>query len=168
MALDWVREHIGDFGGDTDKITVFGQSAGAAHLIVHGSYVTSAGLMLGLSALAIKDVAVMSGTMRDHGVPSSKNPQSSISFRIFLRVQPVIPGCRMKSKHSDMCGSRHMLPSHSYGDTETAVTAFAREFDPGPSLGFWDARDFTNTSATVKKSMIWQSMQMEDATLRIL
>lgn len=29
-ALDWVRTHIEDFGGDKDRITVFGQSAGAA------------------------------------------------------------------------------------------------------------------------------------------
>ncbi len=29
-ALDWVRLHIHDFGGDKDKITVAGQSAGAA------------------------------------------------------------------------------------------------------------------------------------------
>ncbi|OCL13561.1 cholinesterase [Glonium stellatum] len=29
-ALDWVRAHIADFGGDPDRITIFGQSAGAA------------------------------------------------------------------------------------------------------------------------------------------
>ncbi|ROW17649.1 hypothetical protein VPNG_00606 [Cytospora leucostoma] len=29
-ALDWVRAHIRDFGGDPDSITIFGQSAGAA------------------------------------------------------------------------------------------------------------------------------------------
>jgi len=28
-ALDWVRAHIRDFGGDPDRITIFGQSAGA-------------------------------------------------------------------------------------------------------------------------------------------
>lgn len=29
-ALDWVRAHIRDFGGDPNRITIFGQSAGAA------------------------------------------------------------------------------------------------------------------------------------------
>lgn len=29
-ALDWIRDHIEDFGGDRNRITVFGQSAGAA------------------------------------------------------------------------------------------------------------------------------------------
>jgi carboxylesterase type B len=29
-ALDWLHNHIDDFGGDKNRVTVFGQSAGAA------------------------------------------------------------------------------------------------------------------------------------------
>lgn len=34
-ALDWVHAHISDFGGDPDRITIFGQSAGAASVRAH-------------------------------------------------------------------------------------------------------------------------------------
>ena len=35
LALDWVRAHIQDFGGNPDEITVFGESAGAASASYH-------------------------------------------------------------------------------------------------------------------------------------
>ncbi|PYH46979.1 alpha/beta-hydrolase [Aspergillus saccharolyticus JOP 1030-1] len=33
LALEWVKEHIGLFGGDPDRITVMGQSAGAGSIV---------------------------------------------------------------------------------------------------------------------------------------
>ena len=35
LALDWVRDHIRDFGGDPEQITIFGESAGAASASYH-------------------------------------------------------------------------------------------------------------------------------------
>lgn len=35
LALDWVRDHIQDFGGNPDEITIFGESAGAASVSYH-------------------------------------------------------------------------------------------------------------------------------------
>lgn len=35
FSMLWVREHIKNFGGDSDKITLFGHSAGAASVALH-------------------------------------------------------------------------------------------------------------------------------------
>lgn len=35
MALQWVQDNIHDLGGDKDKVTIFGQNAGAASVHHH-------------------------------------------------------------------------------------------------------------------------------------
>lgn len=44
MALQWVQNHISNFGGDPSKVTIFGQSAGAMSVTLHAIVPSSQGL----------------------------------------------------------------------------------------------------------------------------
>lgn len=35
MAFQWVKDNISEFGGDSNNITIFGQSAGSASVHYH-------------------------------------------------------------------------------------------------------------------------------------
>ena len=35
VAMKWVKDNIKHFGGDSNRITIFGQSAGASSVVLH-------------------------------------------------------------------------------------------------------------------------------------
>ncbi|XP_053400645.1 bile salt-activated lipase-like [Mercenaria mercenaria] len=44
LVLNWVRDNIGSFGGDTNRITVFGEGTSAVSAVIQGTYPGSVGL----------------------------------------------------------------------------------------------------------------------------
>jgi carboxylesterase type B len=44
LALKWVQSNIENFGGSKDKVTIFGQSAGAMSVALHLTMTESKGL----------------------------------------------------------------------------------------------------------------------------
>ena len=64
LALRWVRDNIGAFGGDRDRVTLFGHSAGAAAVSAHLVSPASTGLF--------SRAGVISGTMANWGSHSAE------------------------------------------------------------------------------------------------
>ncbi|XP_064622101.1 uncharacterized protein LOC135484501 [Lineus longissimus] len=70
LAIKWVKDNIGDYGGDPDRITIFGNSAGGVAVIHHSISPLSAGLGLFQRAISISGTPISAAPNRKKPVPS--------------------------------------------------------------------------------------------------
>ncbi|KAI0194244.1 putative lipase [Astrocystis sublimbata] len=86
LALEWVREHIGQFGGDADKVTIFGQSSG--------------GLSVGMQIMAY---GASKPVPFQQGIAESQNNEPGITGDFTINAMQLMVdavGCNTTSLHS--------------------------------------------------------------------
>lgn len=70
MAIKWVKTNIGAFGGDVDRVTVFGESSGAMSACYQGMYPANKGMF--------KRIIAQSGSAFIPRVPLDKDPMPKV------------------------------------------------------------------------------------------
>ncbi|WP_083893628.1 carboxylesterase/lipase family protein [Herbaspirillum sp. B65] len=90
-ALQWVRSHIGSFGGDPDKVTIFGESAGAQMVLL----LLASPLATGLFHRAIAQSPVtMSASLEeavkrnDHLLDCQRASSEELTLRLWCKAFP--------------------------------------------------------------------------------
>jgi len=112
MALEWVRDNIAAFGGDCERITVFGQSAGSVSI----AYL----------AYAYPNDPIVAGYIMESGTPHSWTP-----------LTPAIAVQHWYNASSTLgCGtSGDVLSCMQSKNTSAVLAAFAKvPFDPTAAL----------------------------------
>ena len=79
MALEWVRDNIGAFGGDSGNVTIFGQSGGAGKVST---------LMAMPSAKGLFHRAIIESRPGDRGLPAAEASKATEEFMARLGLKP--------------------------------------------------------------------------------
>ena len=91
LAFKWVKENIGAFGGSTEGITIFGESAGAASVSMH---------VLSASSEPYFDRAIMQSSTAT--APWAMEKRGFLKERVILLAQAVGCNVTIKDKNPDL------------------------------------------------------------------
>jgi para-nitrobenzyl esterase len=107
-ALRWVRQHIRDFGGDRDNVTVAGESAGAADI----GYLITAPLARGLFRRAISESGGYQ-MLEDLRLAEAEKVGRKLSGA--LPGNPGLAAMRKLGSAEVFAAAHRALPDHDYG-----------------------------------------------------
>ncbi|CAL8128847.1 unnamed protein product [Orchesella dallaii] len=114
MALKWIRDNIGRFGGDKDKVTLTGQSAGSASVTYH--------LLSPMSKGLFHYAVAQSGTFLDPWAFTRK------PVRYAQKVAELV-GCYNKTDSKTFVNCLREVPAKTLGDYELLRSASVKFFE---------------------------------------
>jgi para-nitrobenzyl esterase len=142
LALEWVRDNIGNFGGDPGKVTIFGQSGGGGKVntlltmpsasgLVHRS-ITQSGSMLRVGTKE-NSAKVTAAVMTELGLSNSQVKElQKLPYQKLVEVGGTVLA-RLRSANTAPPGVGNMAASLGWGPIMDGQVVPRHPFDPDAS-----------------------------------
>lgn len=126
-ALRWVRQHVTAFGGDPERVTIFGESSGGTAVSVHLAAKRSWGLF---SKAILESPGVSQVNLMSQSLANTKMVVSELAFKSAAKGTNSNPNCKLSSSLFDMYPdvgiSSKVEPLHLPGMDNVTTVASAR------------------------------------------